>query len=169
MLSSFFDYEYENIKKDFSIGKDFYDTVFENNTVFCRDPETCFRCTKGQLVWEEIPSCKGLSCNPWRTYQLKIKLIDNTESIFLVKKTITKMYFIFGYFLVNFLGVLTTLLLKSNFSSYKKSFSKNDFLLQLEKTVSAIAKGEVKFLTADSPTILKETDGSGIKMDFNFF
>lgn len=55
---------YENIKKDFSIDREFYDLVFENDTVFCRDEETCLRCVEGKLEWTELADCKGLSCNP---------------------------------------------------------------------------------------------------------
>jgi hypothetical protein len=60
---------YENIKKDFSIEREFNDIVIEENTVFCQWAETtedkyCLKCVGGKLEWTEMDDCRGLSCNP---------------------------------------------------------------------------------------------------------
>lgn len=60
---------YENIKKDFSIKREFNNIVIEENTVFCQWAETtkgqdCLKCIKSKLEWTELADCKGLSCNP---------------------------------------------------------------------------------------------------------
>ena len=60
---------YENIKKDFSIEREFNDIVIEENTVFCQwaeitEGQDCLKCIEGKLKWTEQADCKGLSCNP---------------------------------------------------------------------------------------------------------
>jgi len=66
-----FSRNYENIKKDFSIKREFNNIVIEENTAFCQWDESsenknsyCLKCVKGKLEWTELTDCKGLSCNP---------------------------------------------------------------------------------------------------------
>lgn len=58
-----FSQDYENIKKDLFIDRDFLSISIKDGTVFCQN-SICLKCSSNEITWTEQVECKGFTCNP---------------------------------------------------------------------------------------------------------